>query len=79
MVFVEHQAVEAHLLGVGLLVEIAVVEMGSQLGVVDVVADREVHDGLAGGTEIAGVRVLVGALGEVPDKHRWFSLWLRNG
>ena len=64
MVLVEHQPVEAHLLGVDLLVEVAVVELAAELRVVDVVGDVEV-------AEVAAVhlRGLVGAFGEVADLH----------
>ena len=41
VVLVEHQAVEAHLLGVQPLVDVAVVQVGAELGVVDVVAEVE--------------------------------------
>ena len=66
---VEHQPVEAHLLGVHFLVEVSVVELGAQLRVVDFVADGQVHNGLAGGAEIAGPGVLIGPFREVSDKH----------
>ena len=53
MVLVEHQAVEAHLLGVQPFVEIAVVQVRAEFGIVDLVAKCEVLDGLAGCAEVA--------------------------
>ena len=41
---VEHQAVEAHFLGVDLLVEVAVVEFGADAGVVVPVGHAQVFD-----------------------------------
>ena len=70
MVFVEHQAVEAHFFGIDLLIEIAVVQLCSQFWVINIVADGQVHDGLAGGTEVARLRILVWPFGKVPNKHR---------
>ena len=66
VVLVEHEAVEAHLLGVELFVEIPVVERRADLGVVHLVADAEVG-GL--GSHEAGLVVLPGLLGEVSYKH----------
>ena len=66
VVLVEHQGVEAHLLGIHLLVEVAVVETGAHRGIVVLVADAEVG-GL--GAHKAGVVVLPGLLGKVADKH----------
>ena len=69
VVLVEHEAVEAHLLGVEPLVDVAVVEVGAELGVVDVVAEIEVLDWQARGSEVAGLGVLVWSLGEVAYEH----------
>ena len=66
---VQHQAVEAHLLGVDLLVEIAVVELGADPRVVAAIAQVEVLDVATGGAEVTGIGVLIGPLGEVPDEH----------
>ena len=66
---VEHQAVEAHLLGVNLLVQVTVVKAGSQLGVVDFVAHRQVHDRFAGCAEEAGLGVLIRPFSEIANKH----------
>ena len=79
VVLVEHEAVEAHLLGVDFFVQVAVVEVGAELSVVDFVADAQVHDGLAGGAEVAGLGVLVGPFGEVSDKHFRSPDWRRRG
>ena len=69
VMFVEHQPIEPHLLGVHFLVQVAVVEFRPQLGVIGFVADRQVHNGLAGSPEIAGTRILIRPLGKVADKH----------
>ena len=69
VVFVQHQAVEAHLLGEHALVQIAVVEIGAELRVVAGVGHAEVHDAAPGGAEVARAGVLVGAFGEVADEH----------
>ena len=69
VVFVQHQAVEPHFLRVQLLVEVAVVEVGAEPGVVGAVGHAEVHDRPAGVAEVAGVRILVGTLREVADEH----------
>ena len=78
VMFVEHQAVEAHFLGVDFFVQVAVVEGGAQFGVVDFVADVEVHNRLAGGAEVAGFGVLVRSFSEVSDEHFAFSFGLRR-
>ena len=75
VVLVEHQAVETHLLCVKFFVKVAVVELGTQLGVIDLVADGEIHDGFAGGPEVPGVRVLVGSLSEISDVHGFLPSW----
>ena len=63
---VEHQHVEAHLLGVDLLVEIAVVQIGPEHRVVAAVAHHEIrHVDPA----LHQVRILIGPLGEVADLH----------
>ena len=69
VVLVQHQAVEAHLLGEDALVQIAVVEIGAEPGIVAGVGHAEVHDAAPGGAEVAGTRVLVRTLGEVADEH----------
>ena len=74
VMLVEHQAVEAHLLGVQPLVDVAVVEVGPNLGVVDVVAEVEVLDWQARRPEVARFRVLVGSLREVTYEHAGFLL-----
>ena len=64
VVLVKHQGVEAHLFGIDLFVQVAVVETGTHRRVVVLVADAEVG-GL--GTHQAGVVVLPGLLGKVAD------------
>ena len=71
---VEHQRVEAHLLGVDFLVEVAVVELRADVRVVRGVARIEVGEVEAGGSEEAGLCVLIGALGEIADQHDSFSV-----
>src|SRR5581483_10356256 len=70
VMLVEHDAVEAGVLDRDHLVEVAVVQLRADLLVVDGVAQGEVHDRLAGGAEVAGVRILVRPLGEVHREHR---------
>jgi hypothetical protein len=50
---VQHQAVEPHLLGVDLLVEVAVVEIGPEPGIVRAVAHRQVGDVTPGEAEVS--------------------------
>ena len=69
VVLVEHQAVESHLLGVDFLVQVAVVEFGPDSWVVCAVAQIEVLDVASGRSEVAGVWILIGPLGEVADEH----------
>ena len=69
VMFVQHQRVEAHFLGVELLVEIAVIEVSADPGVVGGVAGVEVGDIESGRPEEPGLWVLVGSLGEVADHH----------
>ena len=66
VVLVQHQGVEAHLLGEDLLVQVAVVEAGANLGVVILVADAEVG-GL--GAHQPGLVILPGLFGEVANEH----------
>ena len=67
---VDVDGVEADLLGVQVLVDVAVIEFGPQLGVVYLVAQRQVLYGEPGGAEIPRRRVLIGAFGNVTNKHR---------
>ena len=60
VMLVEHQRVEAHLLGVDFLVEVAVVEPRADVRVVGGVARIEVGEVDAGGSEEAGLCVLIG-------------------
>ena len=69
VVFVEHQPIEAHGLGVDFFIEIAVVQLRPQLRVINVVADGQIHDRLAGGAKVARFWVLIRPLGEVSDEH----------
>ena len=66
VMLIEHEAVEAHLLGVELLVKVPVVELSADLWIVQLVADAQVG-GLR--THEAGVVVLPGLLCEVTDEH----------
>ena len=70
VVLVEHDAVEAHLLGIDALVEVAVVEIGAYLRVIDLVAEGEVLDRQPGRAEIPGLGVLVRSLREMTYEHR---------
>ena len=69
VVLVEHEAVETRFVGVDFFVEIAVIEVGAYLRVVDLVAEGQVLDGQAGSPEIAGLGVLVGSFGKVTYEH----------
>ena len=71
MVLVEHHGVEAHLLGVDLLVEVAVVELGADVGPVVAVGDAQVG---ALGAHQAGVFILPGLLGKMANQHNGCSL-----
>jgi len=64
VVLVEHEGIEAHFLGVHLLVQVTVVEAGANVGVVVLVADAQVG-GL--GAHQARVVILPGLLGKVAD------------
>ena len=75
---VEHDRVEPHLLDVQLLVEVAVVEVGPDAGIVVLVADVEVGDVETCRPEEAGLRVLIRSFGEIADQHGVpLSLWTR--
>ena len=74
MMLVEHQPVESHLFGVELFVQVPVVKLGAQVGVVNIVANGQVHYGLARGPEITGRGVLVGSFRKVSDVHYSYPL-----
>ena len=78
VMLVEHEAVEAHLLGVDLFVEVAVIEVGAEFRVVLLVADAKVLDIAAGGAEVARAGVLVGAFRKVAYEH-WFDPFSGSG
>ena len=69
VVLIEHKAVEPRFVGVDFFVEVAVIEIGADLRVVDLVAEGQVLDGQAGSPEIAGLWVLIGSLGKVTYEH----------
>ena len=69
VVFVQHQAVEPRFLRVQFFVEVAVIEVGAEPGVVGAVGHGEVGDRPAGVAEVAGARILVGTLCEIADEH----------
>ena len=64
VMLVEHQHIEAHLLGVDLLVDIAIEQVGRQIGVVDIVRQIEV-----GQRHAHDPRILIRTFGEVSDLH----------
>ena len=70
VVLVEHDAVEADLLGIDALVKVAVVQVGADLGIVYLVAERKVLDGQSSRAEVARLGVLVRSFGEVAYEHR---------
>ena len=71
VVLVDVDGVEANFLGVQVLVDVSIVELRPQLGVVYLVAQGQVLDGESGSAEIPRCRVLIGALGDVTDEHRF--------
>ena len=74
VMLVQHQRIEAHLLRVELLVEVAVVELRADPRVVGRIARVEVGQIQPRRAEEAGLRVLVGALGEIADQHRGLAI-----
>ena len=71
VVLVEHHGVEAHLLGIDLFVQVAVVELGADFGPVVGVGDAQVG---ALGAHQAGVFILPGLLGKMANQHNNGSL-----
>ena len=69
VMLVQHQAVEAHLLGVDLLVEVAVVQIRADPRVVVRVRHPQVFDLATGRADPARLKVLVGTFGEIANKH----------
>jgi len=69
VMLVEHEAVETHLLRVHTLIEVAVVQVCANLGIVNLVAESQVFDGQASGTEVAGCWVLVWPFCKVSYEH----------
>ena len=69
VVLVEHDAVEAGPLGGDRFIEIAVVEIGSEAGIVFFIGGVEVGQAAAGAAPPAGLWVLVRAFGEPADEH----------
>ena len=78
MMLVQHQRVEAHLLRVELLVQVAVIELRAHPRVVGRVARVEVRQVQPRCAEEARLRVLVRALGEIADQHRGLAICMRT-
>jgi hypothetical protein len=72
MMLVYIDPVEAHLLGIQVLVNVPVVKLGTQVRVVYPVTKGQVLDGKACGPEVARIRILIGTFSNMRNMH--FSL-----
>ena len=66
VVLVEHHGVEAHFLGVNFLIEVAVVELGADLGTVVAIGNTQVN---ALGAHEPGTFILPGLFGKMANQH----------